>query len=251
MNVTVCQLPDQEEALRAAWEDLADHVREQRSELLLLPELPFAPWPCGDRRVHPDHWYAVMQYHDEWIGRLPELGVPTIAASRPVIHHRQRKNEGFVWEDSRVRTVHHKRYLPDEEFFWEASVYAPGDGQFAPANTAVGPIGFLICTELWFSEHARDYGRQGVRFLLCPRATKAETREKWLVGGRAAAIRAGAWCLSSNRGGDDWAGCGWIIEPESGAVLATTDATRPFVTLDIDPTAADRAQTTYPRYVDV
>ncbi len=53
------------------------------------------------------------------------------------------------------------------------------------------------------------------------------TTEKWIMGGRAAAVMSGAFCLSSNRGGVDarghaWGGHGWIVEPEQGMVLGTT-----------------------------
>lgn len=78
--------------------------------------------------------------------------------------------------------------------------------------------------------------------------------DKWIAGGRAAAVISGAYCLSSNRGGIDqhgfeWAGTGWIIEPEEGDVLALTSLEHPFVTLDIDLTIAENAKRTYPRYV--
>ena len=56
---------------------------------------------------------------------------------------------------------------------------------------------------------------------------------------------AGAYCLSSNLGG----GQGWIIEPEEGKVLGVTDGKRPFLTIEIDLTHADKSKQTYPRYV--
>jgi len=42
---------------------------------------------------------------------------------------------------------------------------------------------------------------------------------------------------------------GWIGEPKEADILAVTSAAQPFVTLDIDPGIADKAQQTYPRYV--
>jgi hypothetical protein len=42
MRVTVCKLPDQRKALASAWEALISYVKTQRSNLVLLPELPFA-----------------------------------------------------------------------------------------------------------------------------------------------------------------------------------------------------------------
>lgn len=123
-----------------------------------------------------------------------------------------------------------------------------------PVQTQKGKIGFLICTELWFSTHAWDYGKQGVQLLVCPRATEYATVQKWIIGGRAAAILSGAYCLSSNRSWNsassrDTSAGGWIIEPENGEVLGLTSTNQPFLTLDIDLALADRAKQTYPRYV--
>ena len=75
-----------------------------------------------------------------------------------------------------------------------------------------------------------------------------------MAGGRTAAVVSGAFCLSSCFGGRDrygmqWAGRGWIIEPEEGDILAVTSRSQPFITLDIDLQVADRAKQTYPRYV--
>ena len=250
MKLTVCQLPDGGDALEQAWSGLVDHVRAASSDLVLLPEMPFHPWPCGTREVDPAVWQAAVKAHETWSARLPALGTATVVGSRPVSQEGQRHNQGFLWDGPHgFRAVHHKHYLPDEPEFWEASWYTPGEDGFSIADTPSGGLGFLICTEVWFTEHARAYGRAGARIIACPRATKTETREKWLVGGRAAAITSGAWSLSSNRCGDDWAGCGWIIEPERGDVLAVTSDDAPFVTLDVDIEAADRAKATYPRYV--
>jgi N-carbamoylputrescine amidase len=67
-------------------------------------------------------------------------------------------------------------------------------------------------------------------------------------------VVSGAYCLSSNFSGPaghhgDWAGTGWIIEPEEGRVLGTTSCEVPFLTMDIDLDVAAAAKQTYPRYV--
>ena len=87
-----------------------------------------------------------------------------------------------------------------------------------------------------------------------PRATARPTLDKWLVAGRAAAVVAGAYCLSSNRVSDEaptvsFGGQGWIVGPD-GDALGLTSAERPFVTIDIDLNDAERAKSTYPRYTD-
>jgi N-carbamoylputrescine amidase len=147
----------------------------------------------------------------------------------------------------------HKRYLPDEDGFWEASWYERGDGAFDLAEAAGARVGFQICTELWTLERSRDYGRAGAEIIAAPRATPVSSADRWLVGGRAGAILAGAFCLSSNRAGPsrsgfEFAGLGWIIDPD-GEVLGRTSAAEPFLTRTIDLADAHRAKNTYPRYV--
>src|SRR3712207_7924885 len=52
-------------------------------------------------------------------------------------------------------------------------------------------VGFLICTEMWFGERARAYGDQKAHLLAIPRCTPNESLDRWLAGGRTAAIVAG------------------------------------------------------------
>jgi len=89
---------------------------------------------------------------------------------------------------------------------------------------------------------------------VCPRATPAGSVEKWIAGGRTAAVVSGAFCLSSNFGGVSeegmkWGGSGWVIEPEEGEVLGVTSQEQSFLTIDVNLEVAEMAKSTYPRYV--
>lgn len=255
MKVTVCELPNEPAALENAWEQLVRHVQINESEFVLLPEMPFFPWLAQAREVDAAQWEQAVKAHEAWIARLEKLAPATVASTRPVVLDGKRQNAGYIWEpDQGARTAHTKYYLPDEPGFWEASWYERGDGNFSIENTAKGKVGFLICTEIWFNFRARDYGKQGMQLLLCPRATPNPTAPKWVAGGQAAAVVSGAFCLSSNLAGTtpeggDYAGVGWIIEPGEGKVLGLTSEEQPFLTLDIDLAETDRAKKTYPRYV--
>ncbi|MEM6796027.1 MAG: carbon-nitrogen hydrolase family protein [Acidobacteriota bacterium] len=257
MRVTVCELRNRPEELAEDWRLLQEHAARERSELVLLPEMPFSAWLAGSARVDPELWKAAVEEHEAWIGRLEELGAPAVLSTRPVLDSGAAHNEGFSWRaDGRtIRGVHRKYYLPEEEGFWEASWYRRGDGSFGLTDLNGVRAGFLICTEMWFTRHAREYCLGGIDLLACPRATLAPSTDKWLAGGRAAAVVSGAFCLSSNfsgsaEGGQSWGGTGWIIEPEEGEVLGTTRADEPFLTLEIDLEVARTAKSTYPRYVD-
>lgn len=253
MNVTVCELPNTREGIEQAWQGLAAHTHGAESDLVLLPEMPFTPWVAAHQPGDPAVWGAAVDAHNTWLSRLAELAPAAVAGSRPVVREGRRFNEGFVWTmESGYRAVHDKVYLPDEPGFWEASWYEQGAPHFTAAAVGDALAGFLICTELWFNAHARDYMRQGAHLILSPRATPAPSRDKWIAGGRVAAVVGGAFNLSSNFSGDagafEWAGAGWVADPE-GDVLALTSPEAPFVTVEIDLAAAEEAKGTYPRYV--
>lgn len=255
MNITVCELRNNADTLEQDWESLVSHVHSHKSDFVLLPEMPFYPWLAKSRQIDPESWGKSVKAHDQWIRRLAELSPAIVAASRPVIRKSKRFNEGFIWEEKKgYKAIHTKYYLPNEEGFWEASWYERGEGNFTVCKTNQVRIGFQICTDLWFNQHTREYAKQGIHLLLCPRATPAGSVEKWLAGGKTAAVISGAFCLSSNLKGEmgegmKWGGGGWIIEPEEGEVLGVTSSKEPFLTLDISLEVAEKAKHTYPRYV--
>lgn len=252
LRVTVCELHDDRARFGDDWSRLVSYVTAERSDLVLLPEMPFAPWlaasPVFDQRV----WDAAVEAHDQWIPRLAELGPAAVISSRPINHGARRANQGFAWsEKAGYRAIHEKRFLPDEDGFWEARWYEPGNGAFEVADVAGVSIGMLICTEQWSLGHAQRYGKAGAQVIATPRATGRPTVEKWITGGRVVAIVSGAYSISSNwradAGGGDFGGGGWIIDPD-GRVLAMTSSDAPFQTRTIDLDLADAAKHTYPRY---
>lgn len=251
MKITVTQLGDG--VPEDEWSSLVEHAAANQSDLVLVGEMPFSPWLAATDTVDSGAWRQAVETHDEWIERLAELNT-AVAGSRPVLHDGVPHNEGFLWTPAIGYTpTHIKHYLPDEPGFWEASWYRPSpQPTFRPGTMGDAKYGFMICTDMWFTEHARAYARAGVDLVVVPRATEGRTVSKWLAGGRSAAVMAGAYCVSSNRqglcNGVLMGGTGWIIDPD-GDVLATTTDTEPFVTLDIDLGQARRAKRTYPRYV--
>ena len=254
LRVTVCQLADEPEHLEDDWAALVDHVRGHGSHWVLLPELVFAPWFAREPNFDPAVWQAALAAQARWEPRLAELAPAVVVGSRPAEVDGQRRNQAFVAEPGRpVQGTHLKRYLPDEDAFWEASWYGRGPGDFAPVSAGPACTWLMLCTDLWFLEHARAYGQAGAHLIANPRATERASVDKWLAGGRVAAVVSGAYCLSSNRVSHSavqppMGGQGWVIDPD-GKVLGTTSAERPFLTVEIDLAAAVRAKTTYPRYV--
>ena len=255
MKVTVCELRNDADGLKQDWKVLVAHVKSEKSDLVLLPEMPFHPWVARTNKVDPAIWKKAVMAHDQWIARLYDLTPAIVAGTRPVIRDGKKYNEAFTWESaSGYKPSHTKYYLPDERGFWEGSWYERGKRDFTAVQCKGIRLGFLICTELWFFEHARDYSKQGIHLLVCPRVTPKRSVDKWIAGGRAAAVVSGAFCLSSNLKGPNtgniaFGGTGWVIEPEEGNVLGVTSQDKPILTIEIDLEHAEKAKHTYPRYV--
>lgn len=254
LRVTVCQLPNDDDALERAWDDLGRHVQSAKSDLVVLPEMAFHRWLAGSPDYDAALWSAAEAAHLRWIERFPELGAPCVTGSRPVTDaDGARHNRAFVWDADGRRDVYDKTYLPEEPGYWEASWYAPGPGVFEPVPAAGAQVGFLLCTDMWFAHRGREYGKQGAQLLLVPRVTEVATLSRWLIGGQALAIVAGCFVFSSNLCAPHAAdtsigGMGFAVDP-SGTVLAQTTEREPFATVQVDPAIADEAKQGYPRYV--
>jgi len=257
MKVTVCQIDPHKNELDRCLEKLSDHIVSYESDFLLLPEMSFSPWLAADPTPDPEKWAASVEAHARYIDRLGDFGAKAVMGTRPVMNAEgSRRNEAYLWssESDRAFGVREKYYLPNEDGYWEATWYDRGPKSFEPTDALGMTIGVQICTEMWFFEWARAYGAAGADLLCVPRATPHETTQKWLMGGRAAAVSSGAYCLSSNlwRPPGAKTNCGglaWVIDPE-GNILAQTDDANPFATVDVDLEFAKASKSTYPRYVE-
>lgn len=254
LKITVCELDNDHSPLEEQWPYLMKYIQRTQGDLLLLPEMIFAPWFSDKRPFNKEKWNQAVRQTGIWIQKLNPSNPAFVLGSIPVEAFGTRTNQGFVWSfETGIQIVHTKYYLPDEEGFWEASWYRRGSCQFIPYQVGKIKIGFMICTDMWFYEHARAYGKQDVDLIVVPRATPHESLDKWLSGGRTAATVSGAYCISSNRycpsgKGPNLGGLGWIIGPD-GEVLAETSQKNPYVTLEIDLDKARMAKKTYPRYI--
>jgi len=258
MKVTVCQLDPRPDHVEDFLTGLAEHIRAEGSDFLLLPEMGFSDWLAGSPPgpEADQQWASAVVAHEGHIAELDALGAKTVLGTRPILTpESSRRNEAYIWSEDAPRPAgfHQKYYLPDEGDYYEASWYDRGPKRFDTARARDARIGVQICTELWFFEWARHYAAARVDILCVPRATPHGNIDKWIAGGQAAAVCAGAYCLSSNLwaapgSGANLGGGGWIIDPE-GAVLARTNEETPFASVEIDLEFARASKTTYPRYV--
>ncbi|MFN7941130.1 MAG: carbon-nitrogen hydrolase family protein [Thermoanaerobaculia bacterium] len=251
MRVTVCELPHEPRALGSAWDALCEHTALHASELVLLPEFAMVEALWQDERVDAARWEAAAALSDLWRRRLCELRAPRVVATRPVTLGGRPFNQGFLWTaPGDLLPLRRKFFRPEEPGSWEARWFDRGDAEFAAYAVAGWSFGLNICTELWALETYAAYAARGVQMILAPRATEARTLAKWLAVGVVAAVRSGAWCLSSNRVDPTgtFGGGGWIIDPY-GEILARTTWNAPFATLDLDLAAPAAAREAYPGYV--
>jgi N-carbamoylputrescine amidase len=250
MRVTVCELPHEPEALAASWAALCAHTMGHSSELVLLPEFAMLDPVWQDEHVDAARWAAAEVLSEIWCDRLGELRVANVVGTRPVTIAGRPFNQGFLWSalDDLV-PLRRKFFLPDEPGSWEARWFDRGDSDFTEHSTDSWSFGLNICTELWAVETYAAYAARGVPVILSPRATAAATTDKWLSVGVVAAVRSGAFSLSSNRVDPTGAcgGVGWIINPY-GSILARTTMDQPFATVDIDLSLSAAAREGYPGY---
>jgi N-carbamoylputrescine amidase len=251
VRVTVCELPNARRALENAWTELCRHTARHRSELVLLPEFAMVDALWQEEGFDSARWSAAQALGHEWLTRLPELRAQYVVGTRPATTDGRPFNQGFIWSAAGgVAPLRCKYFLPDEPGGWEAGWFDRGDAEFPIFHAGALSFGLNICTELWAVETYAPYAARGVQVILSPRATSRATTAKWLSVGVVAAVRSGAYSVSSNRVDPTgtFGGVGWIINPD-GHILARTTPVAPFATVDIDLSASAAARDSYPRYV--
>jgi predicted amidohydrolase len=108
-------------------------------------------------------------------------------------------------------------------------------------------VGFQLCSEMMFTQHAQDMGVRGAHLVVQPRAGGLAAR--WRIASEMSAIASGGYVASSNRRSfsrDLFAGGSWLLSPDAHLTCETTKES-PFATAEIDLAAADRAKRQYPR----
>lgn len=247
VNVTCVELPDK--ITDNVWEGLVKHVEEESTEILVLNEMPLVEWHWGVPKVDPTAAKAAATLHEERMKLLEKLDCDVIS-SRPV-YEDHLYNEAFHW-DGTCKPVHTKHFFPEELGFHEDSWFGRKPPIFDAFNVRGVKTGVLLCTEMWFTEYARKYGKEGAQLIAGPRATTTGGLERWKTAFKHLSLVSGAYTVTSNRVGvtklNDFCGYGCIVDLD-GEIIAHTSKEEPFITMDLDFSLADEAKKTYPRYV--
>lgn len=258
MKVTICELSDERKQFKKDWLELKNYLKDSDTELLLLPEMPFNKWLAGNEQVAENLKTESIAEHAAWIPEIESLAVRYVVYSAPEFLDGRYLNTAFIYDgnNGKHHKIHTKALFPEEPHFWEQSWFDREEKvTFEVLELENLKIGVLLCTELWFTQHARSYGEQGMDILLCPRATGKSSVEQWVNCGRTSAVISGAYCLSSNRSGSGendfkWGGTGWIAEPTTGMLIGTTSKQTKFLTAEIDLQKSKAAKSEYPLYVN-
>lgn len=253
MRISVCELPDNRLEFEPAWDNLVQHVRFAESGLVVLPELPAASWFGTTPDFDQGRWDAVVAAHERLMAGLDAFGSAVVVTSVAETVDDLRRNTAVAWSRATgVVRMHAKTILPEEPGFHEQSWYTAGTDRPAVHEVGGARVGVLLCSELMATDRARWLGQDGAQVICVPRATTDQ--EYWVVAARMAAIASGAYVLSSNRSGqsstgeDTFGGRSLIVDPD-GTVIGETSRGKPFATAEIELAVADRAKTTYPRYL--
>lgn len=248
MKVLICEFPDEAARKPKAWDALAEQVAAEKPDVAVLPEMPFCDWIFVGEAVDPALWRKAMTDHDRMIEKFDDLACPMVMSSRPVERDGRRFNEAFVWSRAAgYQAVRRKWYLPDLPVARETTWFERGDRDFSPATCGSLRVGFQLCSEIMFPEHAREIGLADAHLIAQPRATGSARR--WRAACEMSAVISGCYVASANRRSydrDGFSGGSWLFSPDA-AMLGETTAERPFVAVEIETAVAERAKTTYPR----
>jgi N-carbamoylputrescine amidase len=252
MRIGFVQWPDGLIPGTEMWSAVAADVTRSAPEILITNEMPFGPWMAASPNFDVERAKETVQIHEDGLGALQALKVPSVISSRPVIAGGRLANEAFILERGCYRFLHQKHFFPAEEGWFETEWFRTDKTGFEVMEIGGLRIGALLCTELMFNERARAYGRAGAHLIAVPRAT-GRSLAQWKTAGAMAAIASGCYVISSNRigsgsGGPTFGGGGYAFAPD-GSLLSESSEERSIVVFDLDKAVADKQKTRYPVYV--
>ena len=186
--------PSKDESLRAA----ADFVREaagRGAALVCLPELFATAYFC---QTEEHAFFDLVEAADgPTVTALAKIAgetrttvvIPFFERRAPGLYHNSLAVAG---PDGAVLGLYRKMHIPDDPGYYEKFYFTPGDTGFPCFDTAVGPVGTLICWDQWYPEAARIAALSGAWLLTYPTAIGWHPAEKAEHGNR----QRGAWRLA-------------------------------------------------------
>src|ERR1700744_6253667 len=119
LMVTVCQLDADGARFEEEWQAIADEVKRAKTDLLVLPEIPFCASFVRKARFEREAWKSALDSHDRGQARLGELGAAAVVATRAMEFGAYRYEEPFVWTAAAGRrSVHTRTRFQDQARAW-------------------------------------------------------------------------------------------------------------------------------------
>ncbi len=237
---------------------LHDRLRAARdlgASLAVLPELPLNPWTPLTRqpsRADAEDPHGPRHRLLAAAARRAGLAVLGGAIVRDPGTGRRHNAALLLDADGQSLLLYRKIHLPDEEGYWEAHHYEPGDRLHTPARLAGWGIGVQICSDANRPQGCNALGAMGAEVILVPRATPPETWPRWELVLRTNAVTGCAYVISVNRPGTRSGGVvggpSIAIGPSGDVLLETTD---PVAVVTLERAALEAAREEYPGYLDV
>jgi N-carbamoylputrescine amidase len=213
--VQMAPRPTKDESLRAA----SDFVREaagRGAALVCLPELFATAYFC---QTEEHAYFDLAEPADgETVSALAKTAretrttviIPFFERRAPGLYHNSLAVAG---PDGNVLGMYRKMHIPDDPGYYEKFYFTPGDTGFMSFDTAVGPLGTLICWDQWYPEAARITALSGAMIITYPTAIgwhpaeKAEhghtQRGAWRLAQRAHALANHVFVAAVNRVGHE------------------------------------------------
>ena len=239
-------------------ERLLARLREARArgaQLAVLPELPLNRWAPATRTVSDADAEPPGGPRASALAaaaRTAGIAVLGGAIVRDPSSGRRHNTALLLGPGGEERLRYRKIHLPDEEGFWEAHHYEPGDRLGAPVDVGGFGIGVQVCSDANRPQGCNALAALGAEVVLVPRATPAATYERWRLVLRAGAVTSCAYVVSVNRPGARSGGIiggpSMVSDPSGEVLLETTD---PVAVVTLERAALERARRQYPGYLDV
>lgn len=230
-----------------------EHARARGAELVVLPELPLNAWsPASNQARAEDAEPPQGPRHRALADAAREVGVALLGGAI-VEEDGVRRNRALLFgRDGSLLAAYDKNHLPNEEGFWEAAHYGPGDAPPKPAWVAGFALGVQLCSDLNRPELGHALAAAGALAIVGPRATEAATWPRWRLVLQATAMTACAYVLSVTRpraeNGVPLGGPSFAAAPDGSVLLETND---PLALVTLERSAVQSARRGYPGYLTV
>ena len=230
-------------------------ARARGAQLAVLPELPLNQWAPATRTP------SDADAEPPGGPRASALAAAARTAGLAVLggaivrdpSSGRRHNTAVLFDPTGEEVLRYRKiHLPDEEGYWEAHHYEPGDHLHAPVDVGGFGIGVQVCSDANRPQGCNALAAMGAEVILVPRATPEESYPRWRLVLRADAVTSCATVVSVNRPGARSGGIiggpSMVAGPSGEVLLETTD---PVAVVTLDKAALEHARSQYPGYLDV